>query len=75
MCSIIYEPCDENSFRIGPNSKTANNESSVMDSGGDAGSGDGGIDARDLVEMCVDKISIPCASDDLLVVSTSKKSV
>lgn len=61
MCSIVYEPCDENSFRIGPNSD------GVADSD-DGGSGGGGIDARDVVEMCVDHISIPCASDDLLMV-------
>lgn len=65
MCSIVYEPCDENSFRIGPN----NNETSMMDVADD-GSGDGGIEARaDLAEMCIDRITIPCASDDLLMVN------
>lgn len=63
MCSIVYEPCDESSFRIGPN----NNETSLMD-GTEDGSGDGGMESRNLAEMCIDRITIPCASDDLLVV-------
>lgn len=67
MCSIVYEPCDENSFRIGPN----NNETDLMDTAD--GSGDGGIEARDAVEMCIDRISIPCASDDLLMVRQYKQ--
>lgn len=67
MCSIVYEPCDENSFRIG-----ANNDESDMMNVVDDGSGDGGVDARDIMEMCVDRISIPCASDDLLMVVDSK---
>lgn len=68
MCSIVYEPCDENSFRIGPNSD-GSSQSDAIDGGG--GSGDGGIEARDLVEMCVDRISIPCQSDELLMVGNT----
>lgn len=58
MCSIVYEPCDENSFRIAPN----NNENATSD--GIDGSGDGLILESD---ACTDQISIPCASDDLLM--------
>ncbi|KDR10193.1 uncharacterized protein LOC110838169 isoform X1 [Zootermopsis nevadensis] len=56
MCSIAYEPCDENSFKIGP---------PVLS---DPGSGDGGIgDSRD----CDDKIVMPCDSEEFLMPESS----
>ncbi|XP_017770959.1 PREDICTED: uncharacterized protein LOC108558534 [Nicrophorus vespilloides] len=108
MCSIAYEPCDDNSFRIGPNpidgtSAINLNQMGVVNdpmaaaatmSGGtsagtqagstaadmgdlqDVGSGDGAdidmpsitsnIQSR-MMEICTDKIVMPCDSEDLLM--------
>ncbi|RZC34751.1 uncharacterized protein BDFB_001026, partial [Asbolus verrucosus] len=62
MCSIAYEPCHENSFRIAPN----NNDTDVVE---DAGSGDGALDAKEPrnMDVCSDRIVLPCDSDDLLM--------
>ncbi|ENN71136.1 hypothetical protein YQE_12067, partial [Dendroctonus ponderosae] len=51
MCSIAYEPCHENAFRIAPNS---------------LGSGDEEVDTISrALKMCNDKIVLPCDSEDL----------
>nr|XP_022909060.1 uncharacterized protein LOC111420314 [Onthophagus taurus] len=84
MCSIIYEPCDENSFRISSNNRqgsiaqmevTQNNQlfgnqnqsinvnnDEIEGSGGDFDVGE----ARNM-DLCVDKIIMPCGSDDFLM--------
>jgi hypothetical protein len=58
MCSIAYEPCHDNSFRISPNNNANPSE--------DTGSGDGAEPRTD--DECSDKIVLPCDSDDLLMV-------
>lgn len=60
MCSIVYEPCDENSFRIGPPSMTMtlNEEGS--------GSGPDAPEARD--DECSDRIVMPCDSEEFIMV-------
>lgn len=48
MCSIVYEPCDENSFRIGQGIQ--NQTTNIFD---DEGSGGGGIPLfYDEARMC-----------------------
>ncbi|KAJ3624187.1 hypothetical protein MTP99_017832 [Tenebrio molitor] len=59
MCSIAYEPCHDNSFRISPNNNANPSE--------DTGSGDGAEPRTD--DECSDKIVLPCDSDDLLMPS------
>lgn len=63
MCSIIYQPCHENAFRISPNNEIA------MDPE-DLGSGDvlETIQSREM-DICSDRILIPCDSDDFIMVS------
>ncbi|KAL1494361.1 hypothetical protein ABEB36_009972 [Hypothenemus hampei] len=57
-CSIAYEPCHENAFRIAPN-----NEMDVYEEG----SGDGDdLDSRS-IDICNDKIVLPCDSDELIM--------
>lgn len=62
MCTIAYEPCHENSFKIGPNGENDPNQ--------DEGSGDG--QSRNSPE-CSDRILMPCDSEDLIMVSEPKK--
>ncbi|KAK4874960.1 hypothetical protein RN001_014320 [Aquatica leii] len=57
MCSISYEPCHENSFKIGPVASSTNDEV-------DVGSGDGSARMDDI---CDDKIYVPCESEDLIM--------
>lgn len=84
-CSVVYEPCDENSFRIGPNNDNISSGSEIimMDNGniigtdddiiGDIGSGDGAASSQARMEICGDRITLPCDSDDfLMVILTSK---
>ncbi|XP_063917357.1 uncharacterized protein LOC135133044 [Zophobas morio] len=59
MCSIAYEPCHENSFRISPNNNETISE--------DVGSGDG-AEPRNM-DDCSDRIVLPCDSEDLLMPS------
>lgn len=75
MCSIAYEPCHENAFRIGPGTGGATSPISettpstiatnpvVEDQ--EVGSGDGS--PRNMV-LCTDKILMPCDSEDLIMV-------
>ncbi|XP_034247274.1 uncharacterized protein LOC117648999 [Thrips palmi] len=58
MCSIVYEPCDENSFKIGP----AVSQQQLDDEVGGSGFGIVG-EAR---EQCNDKIVMPCDSEEFL---------
>lgn len=72
MCSIAYEQCDENSFRIGPNnggSMSMNNATGAGQEMADdvAGSGDGGGEGRSM-DVCSDRITIPCAFEDFMKV-------
>lgn len=60
MCSIVYEPCHDNAFRISPN-----NEGSI---GEDEGSGDVPEPKDGNMDDCGDKIVLPCDSEDLLMV-------
>ncbi|XP_024081446.1 uncharacterized protein LOC106665445 [Cimex lectularius] len=58
MCSIVYEPCDDNSFRIGPSY-----------SQDDEGSGSGPISnsIRDSSpDLCEDKIVMACDTEDFI---------
>ncbi|KAF5284411.1 hypothetical protein FQA39_LY17086 [Lamprigera yunnana] len=57
MCSIAYQPCHENSFKIGSSRPAVNDDN-------DIGSGDG--NSR-MDNNCDDKIYLPCESEDLLV--------
>lgn len=66
MCSIAYEPCHENAFRINPNTES---EGTGGDITVDSGSGDGGLGESRNMEICNDKIVLPCDSDDLILVS------
>lgn len=87
-CSIIYQPCDANSFKIGPNTQNdgvislmqvvmgtpanANMTDGTMDDLMDEGSGDDGAEVaqgRSNVEICMDKIVMPCDSEDFFMVS------
>ncbi|XP_068081134.1 uncharacterized protein [Anabrus simplex] len=52
MCSIAYEPCDENSFKIGPPIQS------------DEGSGDGG---RASLSECDDRITLPCDFEEFIM--------
>lgn len=78
MCSIAYEPCDENSFRIGPNNDNLSSGSEIImvdeniigvQQGqlDDVGSGDGGL-PQSRMDLCGDRITLPCDSDDFLMV-------
>lgn len=77
MCSIAYEPCDENSFKIGAGSSGNNGVSGGVGAnppgsqiGEEIGSGDGGVvEAR----SCSDRIIMPCDSDDLIMVCLNIK--
>ncbi|KAK5641187.1 hypothetical protein RI129_009734 [Pyrocoelia pectoralis] len=62
MCSIAYQPCHENSFKIGANSGNVTVGTTADDS--DIGSGDGS--AR-MDNSCNDRITMPCESEDLLM--------
>ncbi|XP_065219957.1 uncharacterized protein LOC135845378 isoform X2 [Planococcus citri] len=61
MCSIAYEPCDENSFKIGP-----------PVSENDIGSGDGELGAPggsqnlNLFKECSDRVLMPCDSEEFI---------
>ncbi|KAL1465046.1 hypothetical protein WDU94_004641 [Cyamophila willieti] len=60
MCSIAYEPCDENSFKIGP-------PGNMMILGDDAaGSGDGPVVQLDDTRECSDRIMMPCDFEEFL---------
>ncbi|KAG5899796.1 hypothetical protein JTB14_006129 [Gonioctena quinquepunctata] len=62
MCSIAYEPCHDNAFRISPNTET--NE--IMSEMGSGGGSDVASEGRNM-EICNDKITVPCDSDDLIL--------
>ncbi|KAF7281515.1 hypothetical protein GWI33_004595 [Rhynchophorus ferrugineus] len=69
MCSIIYEPCHENAFRIAPNSEIDDIDLDVEPSLED-GEGSGEIDfeeAARALELCNDKIVLPCDSEELIM--------
>ncbi|KAL1117664.1 hypothetical protein AAG570_003979 [Ranatra chinensis] len=57
MCSVAYEPCDDNSFKIGP-----------PIAADDPGSGDGPL-TNSLAEFreCNDRIIMPCDSEDFIM--------
>lgn len=57
MCSIVYEPCDENSFKIGPP-----NSGQILND--DEGSGASASEGR--ADECNDKIVMPCDSEELI---------
>lgn len=68
MCSIAYEPCHESAFRINPNTESEGGGGDT-DAIGEAGSGDGDFGESRNMEICNDKIVLPCDSDDLILVS------
>lgn len=59
FCSIVYEPCDENSFKIGP-PRPGQDVSQ--------GSGYGAIEVSDSDDECSDKILMPCDSEEFITV-------
>ncbi|KAL0274704.1 UNVERIFIED_CONTAM: hypothetical protein PYX00_002768 [Menopon gallinae] len=59
MCSIVYEPCDENSFRIGP--------ASMMMSMNDEGSGSEPDAPEAREDECSDRIVMPCDSEEFIM--------
>lgn len=61
-CSISYEPCHENAFRISPNTDNAGLDD-------DIGSGDG--EGRQM-QVCNDRITLPCDSEELIMVGCYK---
>lgn len=68
MCSISYEPCHENAFRISPNTDDDDN---TIDGSGDSGN----IVEDRQMEVCNDRITVPCESDDLLLIVSHDKSI
>lgn len=62
MCSIAYEPCHENAFRISPN-----NDNGLDPEELGSGNAIDAIQGREN-EICGDKIIIPCESDDFIMV-------
>ncbi|KAK7602453.1 hypothetical protein V9T40_008042 [Parthenolecanium corni] len=57
MCSIAYEPCDDNSFKIGP---------PVQE---DVGSGDSeNGTSLNLYKECADRVLMPCDSEEFITV-------
>ncbi|ERL86070.1 hypothetical protein D910_03484 [Dendroctonus ponderosae] len=64
MCSIAYEPCHENAFRIAPNSL----DSGAVPTNMDEGSGDEEVETISrALKMCNDKIVLPCDSEELIL--------
>ncbi|CAH0564018.1 unnamed protein product [Brassicogethes aeneus] len=63
MCSIAYEPCHEDSFKIDPNRQEV--ESNLDDAL--EGSGSDGVPQSRQMDSCGDMISLPCDSDDLIM--------
>ncbi|KAL3272943.1 hypothetical protein HHI36_014400 [Cryptolaemus montrouzieri] len=66
VCSIAYEPCHEDSFKIGPNNNGNGNVTL-----GDEIEGSGGgalVQNRQLNEECVDRVILPCDNEDLIMV-------
>ncbi|XP_014282588.1 uncharacterized protein [Halyomorpha halys] len=63
MCSIVYEPCDENSFKIGP----------PIGGGDDMGSGDGAMMSmgNGNNRQCNDRIVMACDTEDFISASGS----
>lgn len=87
MCSIVYEPCDENSFKIGPAIQQLGKEQWQVGSRvhqvmkyerahdtetlTDVG-GSGDGGIGEAREQCNDKIVMPCDSEEFLAVSISR---
>ncbi|XP_030751897.1 uncharacterized protein LOC115879289 [Sitophilus oryzae] len=71
MCSIIYEPCHENAFRIAPNTEDEDEndeEDSEADTNVEEGSGtDDTEETMRALDLCNDKIVLPCDSEDLVM--------
>ncbi|KAJ8915019.1 hypothetical protein NQ315_015994, partial [Exocentrus adspersus] len=65
MCSIAYEPCHDNAFRISPNTEDGSSGADTEDQ--DLGSGDGDPSQGRDMEICRDKVVLPCDSDDLIL--------
>ncbi|XP_050420689.1 uncharacterized protein LOC126833408 [Adelges cooleyi] len=61
MCSIVYEPCDENSFKIGP----PITEDSSVEGSGDGGGGSQVLSLNAFRE-CSDRVMMPCDSEEFL---------
>ncbi|XP_054267082.1 uncharacterized protein LOC128989235 [Macrosteles quadrilineatus] len=61
VCSIVYEPCDDNSFKIGP---------SILSNDDPVGSGAGPLPLSDSMaaaaQGCNDRVIMPCDSEDFL---------
>ncbi|CAG9773870.1 unnamed protein product [Ceutorhynchus assimilis] len=65
MCSISYEQCSEDSFRIAPNTENDLDTNSIEE-----GSGDYDNELQEsvrAVDLCNDKIVLPCDSEELLM--------
>lgn len=67
MCSIAYEPCHENAFKISPNSYSSVDPIEY-------GSGDGiQLIQSSEADICGDRIIVPCESDEFIMVSLSNQ--
>nr|CAD7262098.1 unnamed protein product [Timema shepardi]CAD7403237.1 unnamed protein product [Timema cristinae] len=66
MCSIVYEPCDSNSFKIGP----ASQSQFAADTEG-SGNSEQSEDSRE----CDDRIVMPCDSEEFIMPKESGPSV
>lgn len=68
MCSIAYEPCHEDSFKIAPNNNSTLTNAVVIDEVEGSGGGVEGVQARDMQQECVDRVILPCDNEDLIMV-------
>lgn len=65
MCSIAYEPCDENSFKIGPPIFSDTGIEGSGDEGGDVPGGSQVV-SMDVFRECSDRVMMPCDSEEFI---------
>ncbi|XP_044758275.1 uncharacterized protein LOC123316323 [Coccinella septempunctata] len=68
MCSIAYEPCHEDSFKIAPNNNSSTMNAALADEMEGSGGGEETMQPRQIQEECVDRVILPCDNEDLLMV-------
>lgn len=71
MCSIAYEPCHEDSFRISPNNNSSSANDMLASEVEGSGGGEEPMQPRDMQDQCVDRVILPCDNEDLIVVRLS----
>ncbi|XP_050298218.1 uncharacterized protein LOC126737379 isoform X2 [Anthonomus grandis grandis] len=67
MCSITYEPCHENAFRISPNSEDTTINTNLLAEGSGDGESDDLRESFRAIEMCNDRIILPCDTEELIM--------